>query len=244
MNTILKKDAGTKSKVFISFVLDESSSMSIGKDAIESGMNEQISTIKKRFGDGLVEPVVSFVKFNHEVSSLYEGKTLDDLVEFEKGMYSPNGMTALYDAVGYTLDKMEKMDGIKDEGNSALLVVITDGEENSSRKYNASQISERITALGKTEKWTITYLGPNDVDLSKVQQNTRISSGNMYSADLTSNIGYSNAFRSVNTGLNHFADNLQFAAISGCSYSSKSFYNDTSSVESKTDPDDVNKVIS
>ena len=186
MNTILKKDIQDKKpKVFISFVLDESSSMSIGRDAIESGMNEQIQTIKNKFGDGEVESVVSFVKFNQDVTPLYIGKTIDDLVEFEKGSYSPNGSTALYDAVGFTLDKMEKMEGINDEANSALLVVITDGEENSSKKFNSKQIAERVSALEKSDKWTITYLGPNDVDLSKVQKDTKMSLGNMYSADLT-----------------------------------------------------------
>lgn len=233
MNTIRQRDVqGKKSKVFISVVLDESGSMQIGKEAIVSGMNEQIQTLKRKFNVDLVEPVVSFVKFSDNVHPLYEGKTINDLSEFEPKAYSPNGSTALYDSVGYTIDMMQKLDGINDEGNSALLIIITDGEENASRKFNSSQIAEKIQSLNKTGKWTVTYLGPNSVDLTKVNNNTKISYGNMYSADLTSNVGYRKAFASMNDSLGVYASNVSYNVASGLSFASDSFY-----VGSKSDSD-------
>jgi uncharacterized protein YegL len=225
MNTIKQKDVQEKKgKVFISFVLDESGSMSTGKDAIVSGMNEQIQTLKSKFKDGQAEVVVSFVKFADNIISLYEGKTLEDLKEFESHAYKPNGSTALYDAVGYTMDMMGRMDGINDEGNSSLVVVYTDGEENASKHFNAKQIAEKIQSLQNTKRWTITYLGPNNVDLSKVKQSISTSYGNMYSADLTSSKGYTAAFRQISSSLDVWADNASFAVASGVSYCSDSFY--------------------
>jgi len=225
MNTIKQKDVQEKkSKVFISFVLDESGSMSTGKEAVVSGMNEQIQTLRSKFKDSQAEVVVSFVKFADNIISLYEGKGLDDLKEFETHAYKPNGSTALYDAVGYTLDQMERMDGINDESSSALMVIVTDGEENASKHFNSKQIAERVQSLNNTKRWTITYLGPNSVDLSKVKQNISTSFGNMYSADLSSSKGYQVAFRSVNSNLNMWASNVSMNATSGLSFASDAFY--------------------
>jgi len=244
MNTIKQKDVqNKKAKVFISFVLDESGSMQTGQGAIVGGMNEQIQTLKRKFEGDLIEPVVSFIKFSDNIVSLYEGKTLSDLSEFEQKGYNPNGSTALYDAVGYTIDMMQRLDGIDDEGNSALLVVITDGEENASHKFNSSQISEKIVALNKTGRWTVTYLGPNNVDLTKVNQHTKISYGNMYAADLTSSAGYVSAFRSMNQSLGVYASNVSMNAASGClSFASDSFYTDSSNGESKAVSATVNSM--
>ena len=225
MNTIKQKDIQEKkSKVFISFVLDESGSMSTGKDAIVSGMNEQIQTLKSKFKDTQTEVVVSFVKFADNIISLYEGKTLEDLREFESHAYRPNGSTALYDATGYTLDMMQKMEGIDEDDTTCLVLICTDGEENASKHFNAKQIAERIQTLNNTKRWTITYLGPNNVDLSKVKQGINTSYGNMLRADLTSSRGYTQAFASVNSNLGAWASNVSFNAISGCSFASNSFY--------------------
>lgn len=230
MNTIKAKDVSEKkAKVFVSFVLDESSSMSTGQGAIVSGMNEQIQTLKKRFADGSVEPVVTFVKFSDNVISMYEGRTLDELQEFKQTDYKPNGMTALYDAVGYTIDTVQKLDGINDEGNSSLLIIITDGEENSSRKFNSSQISEKIKTLNGSGKWTLTYIGPNNVDLTVVNKSTNINYGNMYSVNLNDSFGYTKAFTVLGSSVETFYSGIHSAAISGCSYVSDAFYGDISS---------------
>jgi uncharacterized protein YegL len=230
MNTIKQKDYNEKkAKVFISFVLDESGSMGTGKDAVVSGINEQIQTLKTRYSGDLLEPVVTFVKFADNVMPLYEGKTIEDLKEFEPKSYAPNGSTALYDAVGYTIDKMNSLDGINDEGNSCLMVVITDGEENASKKFNSKHIAEKIQTLNKSGKWTITYLGPNDVDLSKVNKSTNISYGNMARADFSTSVGYSTAFKSLNRSMNTYISGTQLAASSGCFFASDSFY-DTNTI--------------
>lgn len=225
MNTIKSKNVQErKSKVFISFVLDESGSMSTGADAVVSGMNEQIQTLKNKFQDSPAEVVVSFVKFADNIISLYEGKTLSDLKEFESHGYRPNGSTALYDAVGYTLDMMGRMDGINDEDSSCLLVIVTDGEENASKHFNSKQIAEKIQSLNSTKRWTVTYLGPNNVDLSKVSQSMKTSYGNMYAADLSTSAGYTKAFRKIGSNLNAWADSVNVAACSGMSFASNAFY--------------------
>jgi uncharacterized protein YegL len=226
MNTIKEKDVNSKKKpkVFVSFVLDESSSMGTGQGAVVSGMNEQIQTLKKRFEDGSVEPVITFVKFSDNVISMYEGRPLSDLQEIKANDYRPNGMTALYDAVGYTIDTVEKLEGINDEGNSSLLIVITDGEENSSRKYNSSQISEKIKTLNASGKWTVTYIGPKSVDLSVMSKTTNISYGNMYKADFSDSFGFRTAFNTLNASVGNYYSGVQCAAVSGASFSVGDFY--------------------
>merc|ERR1712226_1553278 len=64
--------------------------------------------------------------------------------------YKPNGMTALLDAIGCTLEAYG-------EEMFNTLVILTDGEENSSKLYTNSQIKEVI----EEKKWEVEYLGAN-----------------------------------------------------------------------------------
>jgi thermostable 8-oxoguanine DNA glycosylase len=47
--------------------------------------------------------------------------------------------------------------------DDAIVIMLTDGEENSSRVYDFRQISEFMEQLTATEKWTFTLLGA-DID--------------------------------------------------------------------------------
>lgn len=219
-------DPNHKRKAFIAFVVDESGSMGAGREATMRGMNEQIQMIKSQFKDSKdVEPIVTAVKFNQVVTPLFVNKTLDDLIEFTEATYQPNGMTAMYDAVGYVLNQLELAEGINDEDTTVLVVVVSDGEENSSREHNSQGIADRIKAFNETKRWTVTYLGANQ-DLTVVSQKTNIHAGNTMSFDSSNNATYSVAFSRQSKGMANYlhsiSDNVSFRVAA----STSKFYDD------------------
>lgn len=204
-------DPNHKRKAFIAFVVDESGSMGAGREATIRGMNEQIQMIKNTFKDSTnVTPIVTAIKFNEHVNPLFVNKTLEDLVEFSEQTYTPNGGTAMYDAVGYALNQLEMAEGINDDDSTVLVVVVSDGEENSSKEHTSAMIAGRVKAFNETKRWTFTYLGANQ-DLTVVSEHTGILRGNTKSFNSSNNATYSVAFASQSLGMNSYLQDISSA---------------------------------
>lgn len=103
-------------------VLDESGSMSdLTRDTI-GGFNSMIEKEKKLDVDAHVTTVL----FNDQYKMLYNRRELKDVRKMTDKDYTPGGMTALLDAVGRTIHKMDMVAGIhrKDKGNKVLLSLL------------------------------------------------------------------------------------------------------------------------
>jgi hypothetical protein len=97
--------------------------------------------------------------------------------------YVSDGSTAMLDAVGQTIDRLER-EGNQIDHASVLVCVISDGQENSSTDYTYASVAERITRLTATERWTFSYLGSNQ-DLSVVSESLSIPFANTSSYSST-----------------------------------------------------------
>ena len=74
------------------------------------------------------------------------------------------GGTALLDAIGCTMEKIcavQKQTVEDYRAEKVLFVIITDGEENSSRKYSVAQIKERIEHQKEKHGWEFVFFGAN-----------------------------------------------------------------------------------
>ncbi len=146
------------------FILDKSSSMSSVRDVTISGFNEQIQTLKsleKKYENQ--KYYASLITFSDNVSDVLIDKSASDLQELTTKEYEPNGMTALLDAMGRGISQLEERIGNKindpDTMVSAVVVIMTDGEENASRTWNQEKVKALVERLNKNEKWTITFIG-------------------------------------------------------------------------------------
>ena len=149
---------------------------SIRAETIEH-FNEQLEQIQKD-SNGM-ETKVSLTTFDHSVDFQYFAQDLTKLKPLTLRTYLPRGGTAMYDAVGFTIDRAEKeIKDIAKEDVAILMVILSDGQENSSTKYNRKDIAERIQRLQDTKRWTFAYLGANQ-DLAKIQQDLNIAAGNV-----------------------------------------------------------------
>ena len=156
-----------KHQVHNLIILDESGSMSSIKNTIIHGFNELVQTIKgieKQFPEQ--EHFVSFVSFNslgqkllHFIDPASTLKQIDDK------SYNPDAMTPLFDAMGFSINKLKQaLQGQTDY--NVLVTILTDGEENDSKEFSGSDIKKLVEEL-KQNRWTFTYIG-TDHDVEKI----------------------------------------------------------------------------
>lgn len=159
------------------FSLDRSSSMGSKRDAAIDGFNSQLAKLKESPEN--VKTTVTFGTFATEVDEFqFEDKPVALVPEINRGNYVPNGSTSMLDGVGEMIEKLYTSPNAHDENTSFLVVIVTDGEENSSDIYDWEDIAQLITGLQNTGRWTFVYLGTNQ-DLAEVQKNMGLSAGNV-----------------------------------------------------------------
>lgn len=144
----------------ITFILDRSGSMAhLVSDTI-GGFNAFLAEQKKVAGAANVT-LVSFADRPHTV---YSAKELADVPKLTPENYVPAGNTALYDAICETVDAAGARFAAMPESERpglVMVVIITDGEENHSRKFSREDVFQRITTQQDVYKWTFLFLGAN-----------------------------------------------------------------------------------
>ena len=152
------KNRTMKTRIFNLVIIDESGSMqSIKKEAIDS-VNETVQTIRsaqKKHEEQ--EHYVSLVTFNDDVKTIYECVPVDEVKELTNETYHPDCCTALYDAMGISLNALRKKVA---EDDKVLVTVVTDGYENASKEYSGKAIKALVDEL-KGKGWVFAYIGAN-----------------------------------------------------------------------------------
>lgn len=140
----------------IVLLIDKSGSMaSIRKDA-EGGVNNFIKEQQTVPG----ECSISIIEFSGTKNTKYSGPILDCP---EYSMY-PSGSTSLLDALGNSIGDIQlEVDKAKRAGADnvgVMFVVVTDGEDNTSREFKLDAVKNLIKEK-ESENWQFTYLGTN-----------------------------------------------------------------------------------
>lgn len=147
-------------------VLDRSGSMQSCWDATIGGLNEQLNTIR-HLEEQYPEQryFVSLVVFDTEIDTILEDTPISEVKDFDGTEFPPRMATALHDAMGTGISNLKatlsKKDKKSDSISTAIVVVMTDGHENSSKEHNANSIKEIIQELEETGAWTFSYMGAN-----------------------------------------------------------------------------------
>lgn len=172
-------------KAMICLILDRSGSMGGRESDVVGGVNKFLEEQK-----ALPDPAsIAMVRFNTKAVERF--RAMQSLAEFEPlkpEEFKPRGGTPLMDAIGQTLVALDD-DWKREQPDRGILVIVTDGEENSSREYTKTKIKEMIQARQDSGKWAIIYLGAN-VDAFSEARSMGIFAAN--------SAGYNNTANGIN----------------------------------------------
>jgi len=185
-----------KNETLIVCILDRSGSMNSIIDEAVGGINNFIETQQKLPG----EAKIVIVLFDTDYEIPYNYCELKQVKLFTKNTYSPGGTTALWDAIGKTINNVgSKLNSLNEEDkpNKVLFCILTDGYENASKEFTAVKIKEMIKHQEEKYNWIFTYIGVGleemtDADIIDVSGCHRYS-GTIGHTMNTMNLLYSNA---------------------------------------------------
>jgi hypothetical protein len=141
-------------------VLDKSGSMSSVRSQTISAYNEYLQTLKNQATE--CELYVGLTVFSDPGQETVVGALvpIGTMVPLTEATYQTDGCTALYDAIGLSINALER--AAKEKGAASFLFTIqTDGQENSSREFKFQQITKMIADRKERGNWTFTFLGAN-----------------------------------------------------------------------------------
>ncbi len=173
-NPILMK----KSKTFYHIILDQSGSMSDCVNQTLKGLADQrkeILAIANEFPGQEIR--VGLTVFDHNIELKYSNLSVTELSRMNSFHYKPNGQTALLDAIGMSVAATQRL--MVNEGDSAVIIILTDGYENASKEYSHKQIKELIQAKEETGRWSFTYLGAT-LDAVEIAKSMNIKAENSF----------------------------------------------------------------
>lgn len=143
-------------KTMMYVILDRSASMGGKESDVVGGVNKLMEDQRK-----LPDPAcICFVRFDDQYEVFRPMTDLREARDLTRDEYVPRGYTALLDAVGKTIMAAEE-DWKREKPDRAVMMIVTDGQENASKEYKKAKVKELIEARQKSGLWAFMYLGAN-----------------------------------------------------------------------------------
>jgi len=137
-------------------IIDRSGSMAAIRDDMVGGLQSLLAAQAELPGTLTVDIVTFDDEIEHQ-AVFADPATVQVRLE-------PRGMTALLDALGESLEGFRSaLEALPAHArpSTVQVVVVTDGHENSSRRYTRDQVKRLIADLTAEWKWDFVYLGAN-----------------------------------------------------------------------------------
>lgn len=177
-------------------IVDRSGSMEpIRNDAI-GGFNAFVDDQQQLPG----EANLTLILFDDNIKHLHDAVPVKSIEPLTRKTYIPRGRTALYDAIGYTIIKVSNRLAKQDDQSrpgKVIVSILTDGEENSSRKFNREKIARMIQDRQEKEGWIFYFLAANQDAFAAADQ-ISISRYNTVSFKANAS-GVSQVYQEMNT---------------------------------------------
>jgi hypothetical protein len=144
----------------ITAVVDRSGSMAHLADDTIGGFNQFLDDQKAVPGAA----VFSLYLFNHDVHPIVTNVPLSDVEPLTSQVYAVGGNTAYLDALGQAItDTGDYLKSLpeSERPDTIVVLVMTDGQENSSREYTLGEIRELVERQEQEWKWKFLFLGAN-----------------------------------------------------------------------------------
>lgn len=165
-----------KDSAHLILILDRSGSMSSVKEATIEGFNQFISDQKKV----PLPATISLYQFDDIYEPVYENIDLKDAKYLNDNMYQPRNTTALFDAIGKTINSyvfLYTSLSIKERPKKVLFCIITDGCENASTEFrNRKDVKNLMDSVKNKYNWQFSFVGAG-IDAYKEAEGYGIARG-------------------------------------------------------------------
>lgn len=147
----------TNKKTEITFILDRSGSMSGLESDTIGGYNSLLEKQKDLEG----ECKITTVLFDDKIEVIHDRIDIKNIKNLTENEYYVRGMTALIDAIGYSINKQINVHKAGEKSENVMFVIITDGYENSSKEFTSQKVKEMIEYQKEKYNWEFVFLGAN-----------------------------------------------------------------------------------
>ncbi len=171
-----------KKTTYYHLVLDRSGSMSSCWSEVREVIDKQLLDLKRvQEENASSELIFSFCAFDN---ALRFSQALMPVIQarMDWELIYPNGSTSLNDAIGESISYIKEKLGpaLSEADADVVMLILTDGYENSSRTYSAKAVKELMEACEETGKWNFLFLGAGS-DVTEVTQAYERGDKNAYS---------------------------------------------------------------
>ena len=190
-------------RVFNVMIVDRSGSMGAVRETTLNSLNQQIEQMKKDEIENNVDMFNTIMLFDTRLGTWFDyiqdNSPVSKCNTLSLKDYEPSGGTPLLDAIYEGITHTEN--SIKDFLNDDIKIfftIFTDGEENSSIKYNHGQVNSKINELTDTKKWVFSFIGSGGIkEVQKISKSFGILEGNTLSFEGTNDMAVCDAFSTV-----------------------------------------------
>jgi hypothetical protein len=197
----------SKPTTHVLMCVDMSGSMATLAGDVRGGFNTYVADLAK----DTARYRFTVTLFDTELIPLCVKVKPGDVPQLTAANYAPRGMTALLDAVGKTVTEFEAANPTLAEGDRVLLVIQTDGLENSSREFTFDSVKKLITEREAGGRWTVVYLGAG---ADTWNQAARMGVANRnYVNTAASSVGTRSSYSGLTSGTTAYAAGAQSVAV-------------------------------
>ena len=213
-------------KNYIGISIDKSGSMQHLRRALVRAYNGNIDAIRQATLDEGQDTIIYSNAFGGTVRWLYRNSSVSILKELKEQDYQPDGGTPLFAALVEIIEEMKRVPDYDDPNVAFQVLVMSDGEENSSGYGEVERAKRLMRELTATDRWTFAFLLPRGYTSSFVRK-YGVSEGNVREWDATER-GTAEAFQ-----VTQRAYATYFKGRTAGQDSTRTFYSDLSDVTPK-----------
>lgn len=141
-------------RMHASILIDASTSMAKIQRTVETSFNDYLDTLREQ----PAEVRASVGTFANQFKAIAVGVPLMQVPYLTRETYQPNGNTLLYDSLARAI---LMLDGQLAERDRALVVIVTDGQDNISSEFTEDEIADMVRLRVATGRWTFIFIGPD-----------------------------------------------------------------------------------
>ena len=144
--------------VALGFITDRSGSMEVMNPVETCGSLNEVIKDQVKTGKDIR---VWFSSFDHKYEMVHANAPASE-VTITQEQIEPRGSTALYDAMYYFITQLgEQLTVLQERPSKVIVIILTDGEENTSKIATRNQVMEMVKHQQEKYNWEFVFMGAN-----------------------------------------------------------------------------------